>query len=279
MRFLSLLSSFLLAGAVTAQSATPSSSGAAAMCTPASTDNKAVQLAWHLQFMLERFYASSHVTPMLVSSMPNSSSVDYSTNLRGVQQQNHLGARAIQQLGAKVPGFTTPRCNYSLPTTSSGPMYLKYAAELEQNVCGAFIGLAGYTQKPEISFLFSRLAAEHAAHATWLGSHVSPVFFQSNSTALLSAYSPDWVLKSGNKPGMLGLYLHSCASTPPGPCDNKVLLIGPLGANLTSPSASSSAFAASSSSLLFGSSGVGYIGGGIFSSMPASSSASASATP
>lgn len=278
MRFLSFLSSMLLVGAATAQSATPSSSGAASACTPASSDNKVVQLAWNLQSLLERYYASVPISPTILSSLPNSSSVDYSTNLRGVQQQNHLGARALQQLGAKVPGFTTPRCNSTLPKPNDGATYLKYAAELEYDVCGAFIGLAGYTQKPEISFLMSRLAAEHAAQATWLGSHVSPVFFQSNSTALISAYSPDYVLKSGNKPGMLGRYLRSCASSPPGPCD-KVLLIGPLGANLTSPSASSSAFASSSSSLLFGSSGVGAIGGGVFSSVPASSSASASATP
>lgn len=282
MRFLSFLSSFMLAGAAVAQSPTPSSSGTASACTPASSDVNVVKLAWDLQGLLERYYASTPVSPTILSSLPSSSSVDYTTNLRGLQQQNHLGARAIQQLGSKVPGFTTPRCNFTLPKPSDGQSFLKYAAELEYDISGAFIGLAGYTQKPEISFLMARLAASHAAQATWLGSKISPVFFQANSTALIGAYSPDWVAKSGNKPGMLGRYLGSCASIPKGPCD-KSLLIGPLGANLTSPAASSSAYASFSTSLLFGSSGVGGIGGSIFSSSlpPASMtvSAPASATP
>lgn len=279
MRFLSFLSSFMLAGAAVAQSPTPSSSGGATGCTPASTDTKVVKLAWDLQNLLERYYASSPASPSILSSLPSASSADYSANLRGVQQQTHLGSRAIQQLGAKVPGFTTPRCNFTLPKPSDGQSYLKYAAQLEYDVSGAFIGLAGYTQKPEISFLMARLAASHASQATWLGSKVSNDFFLPNSTALIGAYSPDWVAKAGNKPGMLGRYLGTCAQIPSGPCD-KALLIGPLGANLTSPAASSSAFASFSTSLLYGSGGVGGIGGSIFSSAPpASITVSASATP
>ena len=267
MRFLSIVSSLLLLGAATAQSASPSASGSPS-CTPTSSDNQVVQLAWYLQFFIDQFSSSVSIDQSLVSSLPDSSSANYAQNLRGLQQKNHLGVRAVQQLGAKVPGFTTPRCNYTVPSAPDGMSYLTMAARLESDVTGAFIGLAGYSQKPEITFLLARLAAEHSAHAAYLGSHLTPAYFhQSNLTTLVPAYPPDYVLKAGSQPGQLGRYLHGCAKQPPGPC-GQALLIGPLGANLTSPSVSSSAVA-SSSSVLFG----------ISSSTPASGSASATPTP
>lgn len=254
MRFLSILSSLLLVGTTTTWAQSSSSSswssspsmGASSSCSPSSSDTNVVEFAWYLQFFIDRFYASVPLNRTILTGLPNASSVDYSDNIRGIQQKNRLGVRAVQQVGTKVPGFETPKCNYTIPKAMDSKSYLKKAASLEADLCGAFIGLSGYTQKPEISFLLTRLAAEHAAHASWLGSHGMPVFFQPNSTSLIPAYSPDYVLKSGSKPGMLGQYLHSCGHRPSGPC-GKALTIGSLTANLTSPQVSSSVAMASSS--------------------------------
>lgn len=248
MRFFSILSSLALLGAATAQSASPTPSGSPSSCTPGNADNQVVQFAWYLQFFIDRFYGSVALNQTILSGLPESSSVNYADNLRGLQQKNRLGVRAIQQLGAKVPGFTTPQCNFSLPSIQNGRTYLSQAARFESDVSGAFIGLAGYSQKPEITFLMARLAAEHGAHSAYLGSHLAPVYFEANHTALIPAYSPGHVVKAGYQPGMLGRYLHGCAREPAGPCGQQ-LLIGTLGANLTSPSVSSSLVMASSSSL------------------------------
>merc|ERR1712187_768030 len=248
MRFLHTLGSLLLIGAAT----TAAQGSGSSSCAPERSDNQVVQFAWFLQFFSDRFYANTPINQTLISSFPNSSSTAYSENIQGLQAQNRLGVRAIQQLGTKVPGFTTPRCNFTFPQISDGNSYLRNAARIESDITGAFIGLAGYTQKPEISFLLARLAAQHGAQAAWLGGHITPVFFQPNSTALVPAYSPDYVAKAGYKPGMLGRYLHSCARVPAGPC-GQALLIGNLVANLTTPQVSSSAVAASSSAAASGS--------------------------
>lgn len=231
MRFLSILSSLLFIGATTAQSD----------CTTSvsSSDNTIVQFAWYLQIFIERFYSSVHIDQSFISSHHN---------LQGLQQQNRLGLSAVQQVGIKVPGFETPGCDFSFPRVSSGISYIQNAAKLEADVSGAFIGLAAYTQKPELAFLFSRLAGEHSAHAAWLGGYTgsNSTVFPRNSTALIPAYTPDHVLKSGNRPGMLGQYINGCARAPAAP-GGQAVVIGNLGATLTAPSASSSLVAATSS--------------------------------
>ena len=271
MRFLHTLGSLLLIGAAAAQGS------GSCDCTPANSDNQVVQFAWYLQFFSDRFYANNPVNQTFISSFPNSSSIAYSENIKGLETQSRLGVRAVQQLGTKVPSFTTPNCDFTFPQITDGKSYLRQAARIESDLTGAFIGLTGYTQKPEISFLLARLAAQHGAHAAWFGDKILPVFFQPNSTALVPAYSPDYVAKAGYKPGMLGQYLHSCARVPANPCgSNQALLIGSLTANLTSPQVSSSAVAASSSAAAAGTpSGTPASGWVISVSTPASASRSA----
>lgn len=273
MRFLQTLGSLLLIGA-----ATTAAQGSDSSCAPTRSDNQVVQFAWYLQFFSDRFYANNPINQTIMSSFPNSSSIAYSENIKGLEAQTRLGVRAVQQLGTKVPGFTTPKCDFTFPQITDGKSYLRNAARIESDVTGAFIGLAGYTQKPEISFLLARLAAQHGAHAAWFGDKILPVFFQPNSTALVPAYSPDYVTKTGYRPGMLGQYLHSCARVPASPC-GQALLIGNLAANLTSPMVSSSAVAASSSAAAAGTpSGTPASGWVISVSTPASASRSASAS-
>jgi hypothetical protein len=102
------------------------------------------------------------------------------------------------------------------------------------------VGAAGYTQSPEVAFLLARLAAQHAAHATWFGSRVNSTMFTPNATSLVSAYGPDEVLQKTNTTGSLGIYLGDCVTAPKEPCPG-TLKIGPLEANITSGSAASGA--------------------------------------
>jgi hypothetical protein len=241
MRFLSTLASLLLIGVT--------STAAQSECSTSisSSDNTIVQFAWYLQIFIERFYSSVQIDQSFISSLPGGSPSSY-YNLQGLQQQNRLGISAVQQVGTKVPGFETPGCEFTFPRVSSGISYIQNAAKLEADVSGAFIGLTAYTQKPELAFLFSRLGGEHAAHAAWLGGYTgsNATVFPRNSTSLIPAYTPDHVLKSGNRPGQLGQYIHACARAPSGP-NGQAVVIGNLGATLVAPSASSSLVAATSS--------------------------------
>lgn len=236
MRIFSALSSLLLVGAAAAQS-----SGS---CSPTSADVQVVQYGWALQYLLERYYSSQPLNSTFLMSADNSSSANYYTNFQGIQRQNRLGVRAVQQLGSKVPGFSAPRCNFTFPQASDGETWVKNALKLEQTVCGAYIGLAGYTQSPEVSFLIARLAAQHSGQAYYIASNVQQPVFPTNSSSLVPAYNPDYVLQSGNQPGKLGDYLNGCVSPPSSPCGSP-LTIGPLiatsgGSNATSSSASPS---------------------------------------
>ncbi|KAJ5533731.1 hypothetical protein N7494_010283 [Penicillium frequentans] len=219
----------LLAG-VTAVSAANSS------CAPSSGDATVLEFAWGISDFLSGFYNNTvNSTFLPLRAMPV---------LLGVEKDNQLGIQAIEKVGAKAPGFTAPQCSYTYPTISSPSIWALWSYRFETTITGAFIGLAGYTQSPEVSFLLARLAAEHSAHATLIGLRVNSTLFASNVTSLVSAYGPNQVLSSSNSTGSLGQYLGGCLQAPTSPCGTEQ--IGPLVATITpSGSGSSSALASS----------------------------------
>jgi hypothetical protein len=242
MRVLATLSGLLLAGAATAANNS--------FCTPKSGDVQVVQYAWALEYMVQQYYASVPVNQTFLTSALNSSTANYASNLPGIYQQNRLGVRAAAQLGKRISNFTAPGCNFTFPPPNSSETFLTTAWAFESNVSAALVGLEGYTQAPEVSFLIARLAAQHAAHSTYLATTQEAVVFQSNNvTSLWPAYSPSYVLSNGNRPGQLGRYFRGCVSPPQPPCGNLTIgpLIATLGSNSSSSSAASSSTATSSS--------------------------------
>lgn len=123
------------------------------------------------------------------------------------------------------------------------------AYQIEATLCGTFIGLADYVMSPQVAFLMARLAAEHGIHASYIGSHLKPQVFMSNSTSLTLAFKPQEVLNSGMGVGMLGQYMNGCAVAPVAPC-SRMVSIGELGANLTNQGANN---ASSTATLAVGS--------------------------
>ncbi|GAB1195745.1 hypothetical protein BDV32DRAFT_117112 [Aspergillus pseudonomiae] len=240
MRIFSALSSLLLAGAVAAQSSD---------CSPKSGDVQTLQFAWALQHLTERFWSSQSLNQTFLNNATNASTANYDANFKGITRENRLGIRAVQQVASGLSNFTTPRCNLTIPQARDADSFLKNALQVEQTVAGGLIGLAAYTQSPEVSFLLARLAAQHSAQAAYLGSEQNSTFFPSNSTSLVPAYTPDQILKAGNQTGLLGTLLSNCVTAPSGPCGQKVN-IGPLVATLnsTSTSGGSSSSASPSSS-------------------------------
>ncbi|KAF7589951.1 hypothetical protein BBP40_003490 [Aspergillus hancockii] len=228
MRVFSALSSLLLAGVALAQSSSS--------CSPKSSDVQTVQFAWALQYLTERFWSAQALNQTFLSGAPNASNANYDANFKGITRQNRLGVRAVQQLGSQVSGFSAPRCNFSIPAAQDAKTFTKNALTLEQTVAGALVGLSAYTQAPQVSFLLARLAAQHSAHAAYIGNEQNSTYFPSNSSSLFPAYTPDQVLKTGNQTGQLGTYLKNCVSAPTGPCGQKVS-IGPLVASLNSTGA------------------------------------------
>ncbi|PLN78040.1 hypothetical protein BDW42DRAFT_148629 [Aspergillus taichungensis] len=264
MRIFSFLSSALLMGAAAAQSADT--------CSPKPSDTQVVKFSWALEYLLERFYSQQPLNQTFLQSADNSSHANYLTNFKGIRRQTLLGLNATQQIGAKIPGFEPPKCNFTFPTAKDGETWVKSAMQLESSVTGAFIGLSAYTQSPEVSFLLARLAAEHSSHTYYIATNQNSTVFQPNSTTLIPAYTPDHVLQSGSQPGKLGQYLHSCVTAPVSPCGN--FTIGPLIGSFAGPSSagivpSSSATPSSSPAA----------GAGAGSSASPSGSPSASATP
>jgi hypothetical protein len=255
MRILPTLSGLILAGAATTAAQNNS------FCSPQSGDAQVVQYAWALEYLVQQYYASVPVNQTFLSSALNSSTASYAPNLQGINQQNRLGVRATQQLGKSISSFTAPGCNFTFPAPNSSEVFLTTAQAFESNVSAALIGLEGYTQAPEVSFLIARLAAQHASHAAYLATTQEAVIFQSNVTSLVDAYSPSYVLSNGTSRGQLGRYFKGCVSAPQAPCGN--LTIGPLGAtrggnsSSTSPSSSSSPSASSSLSTATSSSASG----------------------
>ncbi|RDH26824.1 hypothetical protein BDQ94DRAFT_164145 [Aspergillus welwitschiae] len=231
MRIVSALNGLLLAGVAVAQNTASSS------CSLQSSDLPSVNYGFALSSFLDRFYSSVPVNLTTLNSTLNSSNSESSANLQGIQRQNRLGVRAVQQLGAKVSGFSPQNCSFTFPSAIDGETFVRNALQLESSVAGAYIALAGYIQAPEASLLWARLAAEHTAHAYYMASHQQAVLFPSNSTSLVPAYSPAY----------LGSYFQGCVTAPPAPC-NQNLFIGPLTANLAA-NVSASAAALSSVSL------------------------------
>jgi hypothetical protein len=258
MRFTSAAGWLLLAGAAftsaqttshssasSASSATSSatsgaSSGASgASCSLVAGDTQVLQFSYAISEFLSNFYASMPVNENVASTISNSSSGSNAlSNLQGIEKQNNLSLQAIQQLSSTAPSFKQPSCSFTYPKAASIPAFAQYAYQFESTLSGAFIGLAGYTQAPEVSFLLARLAAEHSAHATWIGSRVNSTMFSPSSNSLVDAYSPTQVLGTNNQTGSLGQYLNGCVTAPSSPCG--ALQIGPLDANVTSSAASSS---------------------------------------
>ncbi|KAL2820463.1 hypothetical protein BDW59DRAFT_116385 [Aspergillus cavernicola] len=234
MRILSTLSALLLSGAALAQNTT---------CSASSSDAEVVRYASALQSLTARFYASQPVNQTFLSDATNSSRVSYYQNIQGIQRDTRLGVRAVQQLGSRVSGFSNPSCNFTFPNATNGEGYVRNALQLESNVASALLGATGYTQSPEVAFLLSRLAAQHIANGIWLATQQTSVLFLSNSSSLLPAYNPSYVIASGDQPGRLGQYLQGCVQAPSNPC-GQPFFIGPL---IGSVGNSSSATAGSNS--------------------------------
>ena len=269
MRIFSFLSSALLMGAAAAQ-------GAADTCSPKPADTQVVKFGWALEYLLERFYSQQPLNQTFLQSADNSSHANYLTNFKGIQRQSRLGLHATQLIGAKIPDFEAPKCNFTFPTAKDGESWVKSAMQLESSVTGAFIGLSAYTQSPEVSFLLARLAAEHSSHAYYIATNQNATVFQPNSTTLIPAYTPDYVLQSGSQPGKLGQYLHSCVTAPVSPCGN--FTVGPLIGSVAGPS--SAGIVPSSSATPSSSAAAGAGSSASPSSSPwASGSPSASASP
>ncbi|RAL12718.1 uncharacterized protein BO97DRAFT_405295 [Aspergillus homomorphus CBS 101889] len=240
MRFLSTVSQLLLAGVAVAQ-------GSSGNCSPSSSDVQVVEYGYALSYFLDRYYNQVALNQTFLMSATNDSDAEYYPNFQGIQRLNRLGVRAVQQLGSRISGFTAPNCSFTFPSASGGDEFVKNALTLESTVAGAYIALAGYTQAPEVSFLWARLAAEHTAHAYYLASNQQDVLFPANSSGLVPAYSPAFVLSTDSQKGNMGRYLGNCVTAPPAPC-GQTLFIGPLGATLAA-NVSASAAASSSASL------------------------------
>ncbi|KAE8151123.1 hypothetical protein BDV25DRAFT_153245 [Aspergillus avenaceus] len=249
MRIFTAISGLLMAGAAFAQSSNQSSS-----CSPKSADVQTVQFAYALQYLSERFWSSQPLNQSFLQDAKNASKANYGPNFQGIQRQNRLGVRAVQQTGKSVSGFSAPRCNFTFPSSKDADAFVKTALQIESSVTGALIGLAGYTQAPEVSFLLARLAAEHGAHVAYIGAQQTPVIFPSNSSSLPPAWTPDHVLKNGTQIGQLGSYLKNCVSAPAAPCNQK-FNIGPLVGSFNSTSSGSSASSSASPSSTPSSSG------------------------
>lgn len=263
MRFGSQITWLLAAGGALTSAQSSSSSAASSSstgCALTSSDSKVLQYTYALSGFLNSFYASTSINSTVAAQVSNSTSASkVLSNLQGIQHLDNLTVEAVRELSSKAPGFSAPSCSYTFPTVSSISQFVQYAYQFEYTLSGAFIGVAGYTKSPEVAFLLARLAAEHSAHATYIGSRLNSTMFQSSSPSLVSAYTPTQVLTTGNSTGQLGSYLGGCVSAPSNPCGS--LKIGPLEANITSSAG------ASSSTPLGGS-----------SSTPLSSSASSSSS-
>ncbi|PYH98669.1 hypothetical protein BO71DRAFT_315931 [Aspergillus ellipticus CBS 707.79] len=242
MRFFSTLSGLLLAGVALGQSSSS--------CALQSSDDPLIEYGYSLSFFLDRFYSSIPVNQTFLNDVLNSSTGAYLANFQGLQRQNRLGVRAVQQLGARASGFSAHNCSFTFPSASDGETFVRNVLQLESTVAGAYIALAGYTQAPEAAFLWARLAAEHTAHAYYIASHQVSVLFPSNSSSLVPAYSPGSILSNATGPGHLGQYFHGCVTAPPAPCGETLFISGltaNLGANVSASAAASSSASLSAS--------------------------------
>jgi hypothetical protein len=219
----------LLAGAT-------ATTAANASCAPTPADAKVLQFAWGLSDFIGSFYNSTVNSTFTSSS--NSTILNYKRLLFGIEKDNTLGSEAIEKVAANASGFVQPDCSFTFPPINTTQAWMFWAYRFETTVTGAFIGLAGFTQSPEVSFLLARLAASHSAHATWIGSRVNSTLFAQNATSLVSAYAPVQVLSTRNQTGSLGEFLGGCLTAPESPCGT--LKIGPLAATPSSSGVASS---------------------------------------
>lgn len=203
------------------------------MCpvSPSAADAAAVSFGLSVQNLLSNYYAAIPINATFFSTLPSSTMTDFLANTMGLAVQAKLGVTALQQLATSA-SVQMPTCQYSYPPVTDAKSHLMNAYVLEATLCGAFIGLADYVQSPQAAFLMARLAAEHGIHASYIGSHMQPVIFPTNSTMLTPAFTPDMVSMTGMGVGYLGAYLNNCVMPPAAPCGGNVN-IGSLGATLT----------------------------------------------
>jgi hypothetical protein len=239
MRFFNIVS--LLAGVTSAATAT-SASNAASTCSPSSSDAKVLEFAWGISQFIGGYYNST--VNSTFGSSNNATLQAYQKILFGLEKDNTLSTQAVEKVGAKAPGFSKPQCEFTFPQVNTTQAWATYAYRFEETVTGAFIGLAGYTESPEVSFLMARLAAEHSAHTALIGSRVNSTMFAANSSSLVAAYGPAQVLSTRNQTGSLGQYLGGCLTAPVSRCGP--LKIGPLAATPSSSGVASSTSMATS---------------------------------
>ncbi|CAG8189772.1 unnamed protein product [Penicillium nalgiovense] len=137
--------SLLLAG-VTVTSA---ASSAASICSPSSSDTDVLQFALGLSNFIGEFYNST--VNSTFGSSNNATIQAYQRMLFDFEKDNTLSSAAIEKVGAKAPGFSKPNCDYKFPEVNSSQHWTQWAYRFEDTVTGAFIGLAGYTESPEVS--------------------------------------------------------------------------------------------------------------------------------
>lgn len=203
-------------------------------CKPADADAAVVQLAWGL----EKFLAGYYATVDNNSTLETEIGTLHFDNLKGLQQQANLAMEALQQLD--VPGVQWPQCDFTFPKVLDKPSLPKTSFMLEASLCGAFIGMADYTQSPQVAFLMARIAAGHGFHAAYFAPMgVETIEFMPNGTSLLPAFTPEHVLSSGSAMGQLGQFLNGCLQAPSGPC-GEVVVINSLGSTLEQPQPSCS---------------------------------------
>ena len=207
------------------------------MCpvVPGSSDAVVVEFGLAVQTLLSEYYKSIPVNASFFATLPNNTGTDYLSNAMGLVQQADLGVMSLQQLEV-MTNASMPSCKYTFPPVTDAMSFFMNAYQIEATLCGTFIGLADYVMSPQVAFLMARLAAEHGIHASYIGSHLKPQVFMSNSTSLTPAFTPQEVLNSGMGVGMLGQYMNGCAVAPVAPCSGMVS-IGELGANLTNQGA------------------------------------------
>lgn len=187
-------------------------------CSNAS-DISVIQYASAIQDYSYLFYKSIQLNQAFFSSAPNSSHIDYYTNIKGMEQQNNISTYLLGKVGSDITGFQFPKCKFTAPNPANATEFLNDALYIETSLAGAFLGLSGYTQTPVISDLINWLAVQHGTHSTYIASFSNSVIFLPNGTSLMPPIlSPDFVLSTGNEPFMLGTLLGGCVTAPKGPC-------------------------------------------------------------
>lgn len=210
----------------------PSSAAATTKCMPTKDDASVVEFAYALESLGNHFYASTSLNTTTFVRAPNDSMALWYPNFRGIEKRGNLSLMAIEYLGKETPTYKAPKCNFTLPTPSSPSMLLDMAYHLEASLSGAYIGLAGYSESPEVAFLMARLATGHGGNAIYVQSHVMEPIFSDRNNSMVPVFPPEHVLSRGRAPGRLGDYMHDCVKMPVKPC-GKTLVVGNTSGNLT----------------------------------------------